>query len=127
MHVPSYGPLDEEMAVEGQLVRIGGKDKSIHAQLRDGATFYNCQMTRGLAMEMCHFLFGPTIRVTGQAKWQRDRDGDWQLQAFFANKFEEMDDAPLAEVVRTLRGVEGNGWSQIEAPLAELNRLSHED
>lgn len=125
-HSPAYGPLDEEMVVEGQLVRIGGKDKSIHAQIRDGDTYYNCQMSRGLAMDMCRYLFGPTIRIAGRARWQRNRDGEWQLLDFFANKFEELDDSALSVVVAQLRKIDGNGWLDIQAPLAELHRLRYE-
>ncbi|MGD9967863.1 MAG: hypothetical protein AB7T59_15180 [Hyphomonadaceae bacterium] len=127
VHSPVYGPVDEELAIEGQLVRIGGKDKSIHAQIQDGQSFYNCEMTRGLAMEMCHFLFGPTIRVTGHARFRRDRDGVWEQLSFKAIKFEELDDAPLSQAVANLRAIEGNGWRDIKEPLAELARMRSED
>ncbi|MBN8606221.1 MAG: hypothetical protein J0L81_04825 [Caulobacterales bacterium] len=127
VHSPIYGPVDEEMTVEGQLVRIGGKDKSIHAQIQDGSSFLNCEMTRGLAMEMCHFLFGPTIRVTGNARFRRTRDGEWEQLSFKATKFEELDDTPLSQVVAKWRAIEGNDWRKFEDPLAELARLSDED
>ncbi len=127
IHSPVYGPIDEEMAVEGQLVRIGGKDKSIHAQIHDGSVFHKCEMTRGLAMDMCHYLFGPTIRVVGSARWQRDRDGEWKQLSFKAAKFEELDDSPLSSVVQQWRAIPNNGWHMIEAPLAELAQLRDED
>ncbi len=127
VHSPVYGPIEEELAVEGQLVRIGGKDKSIHASIQDGNLFYNCEMSRSLAMEMCHFLFGPEIRVFGRARFQRDRDGDWKQLLFSAQRFEELDDAPLTRVVQKLRAIEGNAWKHARAPLAELALLRSED
>ena len=127
VHSPIYGPVDEEMAIEGQLVRIGGKDKSIHAHIQDGDACFNCEMTRSLAMEMCHYLFGPAIRVTGNARFQRDRGGEWKQLSFKATKFEELDDAPLSQVVARWRAIEGNGWRDINTPLAELACLRGED
>ncbi len=127
VHSPIYGPVDEDMTIEGQLVRIGGKDRSIHAHIQDGDAFFNCEMTRGLAMDMCHYLFGPTIRVTGSARFQRDREGEWKQLSFKAIKFEELDDTPLSHVIAKWRAIEGNGWREIRDPLAELARLSSED
>ena len=123
VHCPVYGPLEEETFIQGQLVRIGGKDKSIHAQINDGDQFHRCEMSRDLAMEMCHFLFGPTIRVSGVGRYLRDRDGHWKQLSFKATKFEELDDAPLTNTLMAARSVEGNGWLEFEDPLEELNRI----
>lgn len=127
VHAPIYGPIEEDFSVEGQLVRIGGKDKTIHALLQDGQQFVTCEMTRGLAMDMCHFLFGPTIRVTGQARFRRDRDGAWEQLSFKAAHFEELDDAPLSEVVQRWRSIKGNDWKGVPDPLSILAEIAAEE
>jgi hypothetical protein len=122
-----YGPFEEDISVEGQLVRIGGKDRSIHGQIKDGLNYYNCEMSRSLALDLCHYLFGPIIRVSGKARFMRDRDGAWKQLNFRAIKFEELDDSSLTQVIERGRGMEGNGWLRIDRPLAELTRLRSED
>lgn len=117
---PSFGPFWEDTSLDGQLIRIGGKDTSIHALLMNGGSVLKCEMNRHLAVEMCHHLFGPEIRVYGRARWERGPRGKWTMLRFVAESFEELDSRSLLETVDDLRATEGSGWSRIDDPLLEL-------
>ena len=61
-----------------------------------------------------------------KAVWEREADGHWNLIRFDISKFEQLDDAPIDEVVQLLRDVEGSGWRRLDDPLAEIQRLRHD-
>ena len=61
----------------------------------------------------------------GEGRWEREANGQWNLIRFDISEFEQLDDAPIDEVVRRLREVEGSGWRQSDDPLAEIQRLRH--
>jgi len=120
---PAFGPFWEEMSLDGQLIRIGGKDTSIHALLISGKSTLKCEMNRRLAVEMCHHLFGPEIRVYGRARWERSPRGVWTMLKFIAEGFDELDSRTLLETVDDMRAIEGSGWKRVEDPIAELAML----
>ncbi len=121
-----FGQITDEMSIDGQLVRIGGRDKSVPAQLQDGSQFYNCEVTRGLAMDLRHYLFGPVIRLNGRASWNRGRDGNWHLAKFVVREFQELDDRPVSELIYDMRRVPDNAWTVMEDPSAFLSNLRSE-
>lgn len=45
------------------------------------------------------------------------------MRRFDIASFEELDEAPLGEIVAQLREVPGNGWKNVVDPAAELRRL----
>lgn len=99
----SIGPVQQPTTVEGQLIRIGGKGKTVPFHLTDSDRTWSGETTRELAREMGRHLFGPTLRVTGSGTWAREADGAWSLDRFQASGFEVLDDAPLAEALAKLR------------------------
>ncbi|HYF87914.1 hypothetical protein [Azospirillum sp.] len=101
--VETIGPVQQPTTVEGQLIRIGGKDRTVHFYLADRDRLWKGETTRHLARGMGQHLFGPTLRVTGSGTWHRDSGGTWTLGRFQASNFEVLDDAPLAEALARLR------------------------
>lgn len=97
------GPISQTTTIEGQLVRIGGVDRTIPFQLIDGERYWKGNVTRTLAKNMAGFLFGPTLRLTGSGVWRRDHGGQWLLDRFQATEFEVLDDTSLNEVLAELR------------------------
>jgi hypothetical protein len=116
-----YGPFDKEAVVQGQLVKLGGRDSTVHAELKDGATIYSrIEMKRSLAMELRELLFGPLIRLKGTGRFSRSAEGVWIMEAFKAQSFEVLDDAPLSNVVGRLRSVTGSQWAESADAVGEL-------
>lgn len=112
--VESIGPVQQPTTIEGQLIRIGGKDKSVPFHLADRDRLWRGNTTRRLAKSMGQHLFGPTLRLTGAGTWQRDSSKHWILCRFQASAFEVLDDAPLAEALARLRAVSPDRGGMIE-------------
>lgn len=113
----AIGPLQQVTVIEGQLVRIGGKDKSVHFHLADGDRVWSGITSRHLARDMATHLFGSTLRVTGNGSWTRTPSGAWELGRFTASSMEVLDDSPLPEALERLRILggfsKGPNWMEL--------------
>ena len=105
------------------LIRVGGKDDTVPVHLQAGDAIHICNSTRDMARRLAPHLYRGTLRVWGDGRWERESDGHWRLIRFDISKFEELDDAPIDEVVQRLREVKDSGWRQFDDPLAEIQRL----
>ncbi len=121
----TYGPFQQDGAIEGRLVRVGGRTE-IKAWIDDGLKAYPCTVTKEQAKKLATYLF-EMVRVTGRGRWSRDSEGAWKLHSFKVGSFEALDERPLREVLAELRSIEGNGWRDVEDPYDELRRLRHGD
>ncbi len=123
-----YGPFRQNGTLDGQVVRVGGKDDTVHVHLRDGPVVHtglycNWEVARDIAR---HFG-GPTLRVHGTGTWFRGGDGTWELRQFRIADFEVLDDAPLEAVVSRLREAEGSHWNEVPDPVRTLLEERHGD
>ena len=119
----TYGPFKQLGAFDGVLVRVGGTDDTVPIHLQAGGAIHICNGTRDMARCLARRLYRGTLRVWGEGRWEREANGKWNLIRFDISEFEQLDDAPIDEVVRRLREVEGSGWRQFDDPLAEIQRL----
>lgn len=121
-----FGPFRQESTLDGQVYRIGGKDDTKHVAIRDGAVeFTKLETSEVVALRLRHHLFGATLRFYGEGIWFRSGDGSWELNVFKIRDFEELDDAPLAEVVASLRKVAGSAWRDVPDPVRQLLEDRH--
>lgn len=112
----TYGPFHEEAVVEGELVRIGGKDKTAHAQIVDpeGKT-WSGEMDRDLARDMAQYLYkGTVLRVSGDARWERLENSAWHLMAFKIKSFEVLADDTLDDATKRLRSLHKTDWDSVD-------------
>lgn len=110
---PRLGPFNQGVVKDGILVRVGGKDKSAHAIIEDSDGYtWSFEVSRELAKELAHYLFGKPLRLTGQGRWFRDEEGHWQYNNLKAAEFKVLDDASLADVVGRIRGLPKETWKQ---------------
>ena len=117
-----YGPFREDGALEGVIIRVGGAGGSVPIWLRDGATVYkNCSARRPLSERLAKHYNAGLLRVSGSGSWLRLATGAWLMRSFEIKHFEVLDDAPLADVIKRLHGVEGAEWG--DDPLTDLARL----
>lgn len=119
----TFGAFNQLGVLDGVLIRIGGRDDTVPVHLRDGARIHLCNATRRMARRLAVHLYGPTLRVQGDGRWERDADGGWVMKRFNITNFEQLDDAPLGQVAQRLRDVDGSGWKDIEDPAEELRHL----
>ncbi|MHB1273299.1 MAG: hypothetical protein ACYCZD_11145 [Rhodanobacter sp.] len=121
---PKLGPFNQGVVRDGILVRIGGKDKSAHANIEDGdGNIWSFEISRDLARELAHYLFGKPVRLTGHGRWFRDEDGLWQYSSLKATEFKVLDDASLADVVGKIRELPRETWKQGIDPTEMLRSL----
>lgn len=117
----AYGPFRQDGTVDGQLIRVGGKDETVPVHLRDGAIIHtglNC--TPETARRIAPHLYGPTLRVHGTGTWFRTGAGEWELRNFRISEFEVLDEAPLVTVVANLHKVKGSDWNELPDPVRAL-------
>lgn len=117
-----FGAIRRVGFLDGELIRIGGKDETVHLQLQDGNTIHvNIVTNRDLARQLARLLFGPTIRIWGTGSWKRSDDGVWSVVSFRVSRFEKLVDfGDLAKTVEELRDIRGSEWYLEDDPTAAL-------
>lgn len=118
---PTFGPIRQEGSLTGQVVRVGGKDATIPVHLRDGdSVLTGLTANEEIARQLANHYLGGIIRVHGTGTWAREATGTWRLLSFRITDFDELDDAPLGDVVARLRAVRGSKWDEVPDPMAVL-------
>lgn len=123
--VPESFSMTQPTSVDGVVIKIGGRDDTIPVTLRDmEGRIVNCQV-RGVdkAKELAGHYQASTLRVHGIGKWIRYSTGLWELDSLTIQSFEQLDDAPLDEVLKELTDVRGNGWNEAENPMDGWRKL----
>jgi hypothetical protein len=127
LRVEEIGPVQQPTTIEGRLIRIGGKDKTVPFLLIDGDRMWHGNTTRQLARELGQHLFGPPLRMSGVGTWTRKSSGEWELVRFNAAVFEVLDDASLPEALAKLRALGGSRWSDEQDPMKTWLDLRRDD
>lgn len=121
-----FGPFRQEGTLDGQVIRVGGKDDTVPVHLQDGAVIYiGLNATRDMARRLGAMIYGPTIRVHGTGVWFRAGDGSWQLRSFKISDFEVLDETSLTDVVASLRRVGAKEWAELSDPVQALLKDRH--
>lgn len=125
---PKLGPFNQGVEKDGVLVRIGGKDKSAHAMIEDGdGNTWSFEVTRELAIDLAHHLFGKPIRLLGTGRFFRDEEGEWQHSALRATDFHPLNADSLLDVVGRIRRLPEDTWRLGVDPIAMLRSLRNDD
>ena len=126
-------PLAEEAVVyefgelDGVVIKVGGKDETVPVLLEgEDGVFYPCNTDRETARKLAPYIFGGAVRIAGRGKWRRTEERMWELERFDIKTFEPLDETPLANVITTLRAIEGSDWNGLDDPQAELKRIRGE-
>lgn len=115
-----FASIWQQGSIDGIINRIGGRDETIHVGLEmDGRHVSACSTTRAIAKELRHLLFEP-VRLFGRGRWSRDNDGNWTLEDFRIESFQELNDAPLSDALKELRSIPVE-WG--EDAFSELNEI----
>lgn len=123
-----YGPFRQDGTIDGQLIRVGGKDETVPVHLRDGAIIHTGLVcTPEIARQIAPHLYGPMLRAHGTGTWFRTGAGEWELRNFRINDFEILDDTPLLTVMGNLRKVKGSDWNTVPDPVRALLAERHGD
>jgi hypothetical protein len=117
----AFGPFRQDGTLDGQLLRVGGRDETVPVHLRYGNVVYTgLHCSPDLAREIAPHLLGPVLRVHGTGKWFRTGTGIWELKSFRISAFEVLEDTPLLDVVGTLQKTSKSEWNQLIDPVQAL-------
>jgi hypothetical protein len=115
------GPVTQPTNLVGQLVRIGGRDSSAHAQVEDvEGRSWTIAMTRDQARLLAPHLYGDAMRFNGVGRWFRMEDGTWELDEMKLHDWEKLKNETLRESVTELRLIEGSDWSKQSDAAADI-------
>ena len=128
-------PLEDVRTVQqvdtltGKVIKIGGKDETVPMTLEtsDGSFVDVTLRGRDLAKRLAQYLFGKDVRVSGLATWKRDTSGAWSCVSMIVDSFDAPDETSLADVFSSLRDLSGNGWNDLDDPIAEWKKLRGDD
>ncbi len=118
---PKMGPFTQVVEREGVLVRVGGKDKSAHANIEDAeGLLWSFEVSRETAKELAHHLFGNPLRIIGTGRVTRDEEGVWQYAYLKANEFVMLRTDSLIEDVGRIRSQAKKTWDPQDNPVATI-------
>lgn len=120
-----FGPIIEPGIIDGQIVRVGGLDKTIPVHMRSSEGISYCNTTdEGMAQRLGNYILGRPLRVIGEGKWFRDEREQWKRKVFTIYDFTEIESVSLIESVARLRAIAGP-LNAIKDPLALLHVIRH--
>lgn len=98
------GPFNKHTEVDGMLIRIGGRDRTAHAQIEDHeGRVWSCETDRDMARRLAPYLFGNPIRVFGEGRWQRTLEGQWELLRLRITDFKRLEGLTLGASIDAIR------------------------
>jgi len=105
--VESYPAIKEHGTIDGTIVSVGGKDKSVHIRLvSEGQEITGCYTSnRAIAKDLARHFDEP-VRLIGLGSWQRRVDGGWSLDSFRIDAFEVLKPQSLSQSVAELRALD---------------------
>lgn len=123
-------PISQEVSVhesgelDGVVIRVGGRDKSVPVQLQSAdGEYHNCNTTRSIAKQLAALLFDKQVRVSGEGQWTRTAEGVWILEEFQITNFVVLGDSAPSNFLEDMRAIAGSGWNEMPDPQAELKRM----
>ena len=103
-------------------IMVGGRSDPVPVHLLDGETEWLCSADRTKAIGIAQHLFTTTLRVSGRGRWRKIETGEWALERFVIEGYEQIRLALLDETIRELRSIKAK-WKELEDPLAEVEAI----
>lgn len=94
------GPLRQPTSLQGRLVRLEGNGNLVGVGIDDGSDIAGRIVVKAdLARQMAAY-FHTHVRLSGDGKWRRNAEGQWDLEQLDVASFEPLEDEPIGEVLR---------------------------
>lgn len=115
--------LSQPTSVQGRLIRLEGAGDVVRVGLDiDGGLTARISINASLALQLASF-FHRHIRLNGDGRWKRDREGRWALDHLSATSFEPLEDADLKSVLQDLgRSIPPGSGREIMKNVDDLRR-----
>lgn len=109
----TYGPTKQAGAIDGVVVRIEGRDATVHVGIVDGERRYSLEAPAAMGRKLALLFHSGPVRFHGVGTWFRLPEGKWELRKFTIDRVEELDDGPLSAAVDAIRALGPSGWSKL--------------
>jgi hypothetical protein len=119
------GPMSKATSIVGELIRIGGKQPRATIETPEGIHRAG-DLDKQMAQELAAHLY-KTLRVEGEARWERLENGVWEIKTFHIKSFTVLPQESLAESVERLRQIEGSEWKSMDDPLGFVHKIRRDD
>lgn len=116
----TYGPVKQVGSIDGTVVRIEGKDQTVHIGVIDGPHSYSIEAPAAMGQELALLFRNGVYRFQGEGTWLRHGNGQWELKRFKLDRFEELDSRPVTDVIEQLKQVGPGDWGIEQDPSAKL-------
>lgn len=117
------GPLRQPTTLQGRLVRLEGNGDLVGVGIEDGSDIAGRIVVKAdLARQMAAY-FHSHVRLSGNGKWRRNSEGQWDLEQLDVLSFEPLEDEPIGDVLRKAGQMlpEGSAGQAIKA-IRDLRR-----
>ena len=106
-----FHSVQQQGEVDGEVIRIGGSKDIVPILLEvEGRELSGCHARRSIAKELAKNLFEP-VRLYGEGRWNRNAEGEWNLNYFIVDRFDVLQESTLSQTVIALRGLKGE-WGE---------------
>lgn len=126
---PDPGAIVSDVGIlDGVVIAIGGRDETMHLELRDGAGAVRLATVRSVevARELALHFRQDAIRVHVHGKWRRTAEG-WEPHTLYVDRIEALDNRNAREIFDELASLPANGWAATKEPLSEWQALRGDD
>lgn len=116
-----YGPIKQMGTLDGEVVRVEGRDATVHVGIVDGTETYSLEAPEAMGRELASLFRIGTVRFHGEGSWLRHGDGRWELRRFKIDRIDsKLDRAPVKDVLEELRKIGSGGWATSRDPHGDL-------
>ena len=119
----AFGPITESGILDGQVVRVGGFDRTIPVHMRSGKVHNYCTANEDMARKLGPYVLGSPVRVFGEGKWYMENEV-WKRRIFTILDFQPIQDVSLIESIARLRSIPGDLHKLLD-PLGALHLIRH--
>lgn len=117
----TYGPIKQMTTLDGEVVRVEGRDRTVHVGIIDGTESYSLEAPEAMGRELASLFRIGAVRFTGEGTWLRHGDGRWELKRFKIDRVEsKLDRASVRDVIGQLRSIGVGGWGDSSNPIGDL-------
>lgn len=122
---PRLGVITQATVIDGELVLVGGTKPHAHVVVEGKQQPQRIDLTRDQAQTLGTMLYR-YMRFTGEAKWERNEKGVWNIRDFQLDRWDALSADGLLEAVARLRQIPGSEWGTVD-PHKFLNDLRHDN
>jgi hypothetical protein len=117
--------VEQSGEIDGVVVGIVGADDTLHVTFRDwfGREFKLTVKDLATGQQLASRFRSGMVRCYARGKWRKQESGWLPDSTCQLDQYVDLDESPVKMVFDNLRDIKGNGWSELEDPIAEWQQV----